>query len=72
MLLKSIIFANMTSYVEGLPFFGLNVTQEQHIGHCESAHQMLVRAFALFLIKKLTPHITERMCVFPGIYTANA
>ena len=33
----------------GLPFFSLNETQEQHIGHCETARQMLGRAFAQFL-----------------------
>ena len=31
------------------PFFSLDETQEQHIGHCESACRMLGRAFALFL-----------------------
>ena len=31
------------------PFFSLDETQEQHIGHCESARQMLGRAFVLFL-----------------------
>ena len=31
------------------PFFSSDETQEQHIGHCESAGQMLRRAFALFL-----------------------
>ena len=41
---------NMTSWVGGLPFcFSLDETQEQHIGHCESARQMLGRAFALYL-----------------------
>ena len=30
-------------------FFNLEETQEQHIGHCESARQMLGRAFVLFL-----------------------
>ena len=30
-------------------FFSLSETQEQHIGHCESACQMLGRAFVLFL-----------------------
>ena len=29
--------------------FSLDETQEQHIGHCESARQMLGRSFALFL-----------------------
>ena len=34
----------------GTPFFfSLDETQEQHIGHCESARRMLGRAFALFL-----------------------
>ena len=31
------------------PFFSLDETQEQHIEHCESASQMLGRAFVLFL-----------------------
>ena len=40
----------MTSWVGGLPFcFSSDETQEQHIGHCESARQMLGRAFALYL-----------------------
>ena len=30
------------------PFFSLGETQEQRIGHCESARQMLGRAFLLF------------------------
>ena len=30
------------------PVFSLDETQEQHIGHCQSAHQMLGRAVALF------------------------
>ena len=32
-----------------VPFFSLDETQEQHIGHCENARLMLGRAFALFL-----------------------
>ena len=49
-LLKSIIVVNMTSHVGGLLFFfSLDETQEQHIGHCESARPMLECAFALFL-----------------------
>ena len=30
-------------------FFSLDEIQEQHIGHCESARQMLGRVFALFV-----------------------
>ena len=46
--LTSFNFVNMTSWVRGLPFFSLDETQEQHIGHYESARRMLLRAFALF------------------------
>ena len=31
------------------PFFSFDETQEQHIGHCESANRILGRAFVLFL-----------------------
>ena len=39
----------MTSWMRGLPFISLDETQEQHIGHRESARRMLGRAFALFV-----------------------
>ena len=41
MLLTSIHFVNMTTWVRGLPFFSFDETQEQHIGHCESTRRML-------------------------------
>ena len=64
MLFKTIIFVNMTSYVVGLPFFSLGETQEQHIGHCESARQMLGRAFVLFLASQWGVVLTEAYFVY--------
>ena len=64
MLLKSIIFVNMTSEVGGLPFFSLDETQEQHIGHRESARQMLGCALALFLASQWGVFLTEAYFVY--------
>ena len=43
----------------GSPFLNLDETQEQHIGFCESARQMLGRAFALFLVSQWGVYIGE-------------
>ena len=64
MLLKSIIFVNTTPYVGGLPFFSLGKTLEQHIGYCESARQMLGRAFVLFLASQWGVFLTEANFVY--------
>ena len=46
------------------PFFSLDETQEQHIGHCESTRQMLERAFALFVASKWGVFLTEAYFVY--------
>ena len=49
----------------GLPlFFSLDKTKKQHIGHCESADQMLGRAFVLFLASQSGVFLTEAYFVY--------
>ena len=53
----------------GLSLFSLDETQEQHIGHCESARQMLGRAFALFLASKWEVFgLRLILCIYIFIY----
>ena len=52
----------------GLHFFSVGETQEQHIGHCESARQMLGRAFVLFLASQWGVFLTEAYFVYIYIY----
>ena len=50
------------------PFFSLDETQEQHIGHCEIDRRMLGRAFALFSASFLTEAYFIYTCFLTEAY----
>ena len=55
----------------GIPFISLDETQEQHVGHCESACQMLGRAFALFLVGQWGVSSLLLVCLFVYLFVCS-